>query len=198
MKLCSRWALQRDVFNVFFLPAKWKWSHYQNTSHAHVFPSSLFFLTPTFYFSTFKISDRQRVKYLTLTLRQTTHRNAVTLSQLVKPQSLSHQTRNCCLDCTSPETKTSICFQNERFSLWLHFVVLTVPAWTDITHTIIQSVFIRSLVVADSPGSQFDCAVTEFQPINLMCPGHHLPPALSSRWGMCVGWGWWITLCHAC
>lgn len=62
-------------------------------------------------------------------------------------------------------------------------------AWTDITHAIIQSVFIRSPVVADSPGSQFDCVVTEFQPINLTCPGHHLLPALSSRWGCVLGEG---------
>lgn len=29
--------------------------------------------------------------------------------------------------------------------------------------------FIRSDVVAGSPGSQFDCAVTEYHPINLTC-----------------------------
>lgn len=60
----------------------------------------------------------------------------------------------------------------------------------DIAHTIMPSVllaFIRSCMVADSPGSHFDCVVIEFQPINLTCLGHHLLPALSSRWGM-----WWL------
>lgn len=33
---------------------------------------------------------------------------------------------------------------------------------------------IRATVVAHSPGSHFDYAVTEFQPINLTCPGRHL------------------------
>lgn len=57
-------------------------------------------------------------------------------------------------------------------------------------HTIIPSVllvFTGSHVVADGPGSQFDCAVSEFQPINRTCPGHHLLPALSSRWGEVSG-----------
>lgn len=61
------------------------------------------------------------------------------------------------------------------------------------SHTLTQYskcfiVFIRSHVVPENPGSQFDCAVTEFQPINLMCPGHHLLLALSSRQGAYGEW----------
>lgn len=40
--------------------------------------------------------------------------------------------------------------------------------------TIYFKCIIRAPVMAHSPGSQFDCAVTDSQPIYLTCPGRHL------------------------